>query len=282
MLDSKSNLTRIGFSTGALEKGDFKTAFRWLLNMKVKSVEISALRLEELEPLVNALKSLPIKEFNYVSFHAPAFFPKEAEKHVVQLLEKVASYGWNIIVHPDVIRKPKLWKKFNSHLLIENMDRRKSIGRTVSELDKIFKELPDAKLCLDMAHARQLDTTLTLLSQLISRFSNRIAEIHISELDSRYQHQPMSDGALADYQKFTSCFNSTIPVIIESTLGDNLASLRMNELKLTQIAMHPKRGVTIKNQNDKNAASPVKNSRKAHLRSPKAKPGTTARQVFAS
>ena len=235
MSDSKK---RIGFSTGALERGDFKSAVRWLLKNNVQSVELSALRVDELEPLVNALDSLPINQFKYVSFHAPSSFPKEAEKKVVELLEQVAKHDWNIIVHPDVIRTPRLWKQFNSHLLIENMDRRKTVGRTVNELDKIFKELPGARLCLDLAHARQLDTTLTLLTHLVSHYHNRIGQIHISELDSHCRHQPMSNAAVNDYKKFAKHFKS-LPVIIESMLDGDRSSLRKGEFDLTNDALYP-------------------------------------------
>jgi hypothetical protein len=236
MSDSKN---RIGFSTGALERGDFLSAIKWLHKHKVRSVELSALRVDELEPLVNALDALPTGQFEYVSFHAPSSFPKAAESWVVGLLGKVAKCGWNIIVHPDVIRTPRLWKPFNSHLLIENMDRRKAVGRTVAELDEIFKVLPGARLCLDLAHARQLDTTLTLLKHLINRYSNRIAQLHISELDSRCQHQPMSCSAVSDYKKFAGSFKATLPVIIESMLDGDRNSLRMDEFRLTNEALHP-------------------------------------------
>src|SRR5438309_4845307 len=39
----------------------------------------------------------------------------------------------------------------------------KSVARTADELAKWFVALPEARLCLDVAHARQLDTTLILL-----------------------------------------------------------------------------------------------------------------------
>ncbi len=237
MSDSNRKLNRIGFSTGSLEKGDFKTAIKWLKRHRVENVELSALRLDELEPLVNTLDSLPISQFRYVSFHAPSSFPKEAERRVVELLGKVANRGWNIIVHPDVIRKYGLWKKFESLLLIENMDRRKGDGRTAEELENIFQMLPKARLCLDLAHARQMDTTLNLLSHIVWRFSSRIAEIHISELDSWCQHQPMSSGAVRDYQMFASHFKSSLPVIIESMLDASRSNVRVTEIYLAWNAM---------------------------------------------
>jgi hypothetical protein len=84
-----------------------------------------------------------------------------------------------------------------------------------------------------------MDTTLTLLSQIISRFSPRIAEIHISELDSWCQHQPMSASAVNDYRMFASRFSSFLPVIIESMLDGNRVGIRMDEFDLARKAMRP-------------------------------------------
>jgi hypothetical protein len=237
MLDSEKAHNRVGFSTGALERGDYRKAMQWLVASHVPHVELSALRYAELEPLVGDLDSLPLAGFRYVSFHAPSAFRPEDEEHVVELLEKVRSRGWNIIVHPDVIRRPELWRRFGRQLLIENMDRRKSVGRTASELEKIFKELPGARLCLDLAHARQLDTTLTLLSRIIRQFSHRIAQVHISELDSKCQHFPMTLPAVNDYQHIAKGLESSLPVIIESMLDSDCASLRLDELELANEAL---------------------------------------------
>jgi hypothetical protein len=236
MSDSKLKTERIGFSTGALEKGNYKSAIKWICEQHIRSIELSALRYDELEPLVEYLDSFPIQQFQYVSFHAPSSFPKEVEEHVVRLLEKVAKRKWNIIVHPDVIRKPALWRRLKSRLLIENMDRRKPIGRTAGELEQVFAQLPDARLCLDVAHARQLDTTLGILWQIITRFSDRIEQIHISELDSQCRHHIMSWGAVNDYRRLAPKLKSTLPVIIESML-DECPEYRMDEFKLATCAL---------------------------------------------
>src|ERR1051325_10533180 len=100
------------------------------------------------------------------------------------MLRRVFKRWWNIIVHPDVMRKPTLWRQFGRKLLLENMDRRKTVARTADELAIYFEQLPEARLCLDFAHARQLDTTLSVLTEIIYKFLSKIAEIHISELDS--------------------------------------------------------------------------------------------------
>jgi len=237
MSDFKPSLSRFGFSTGALERGNYAKALSWMCHQDIRSIELSALRYDELEPLVEHLDGLDLTSFTYVSFHAPSSFPRDKEQRVLDLLKCVSKKGWNIIVHPDVIYTPHLWKFLGKHLLIENMDRRKSVGRTARELSDIFGDLPQARLCLDMAHARQMDTTLTSLWDIIHRYHDRIAEIHISELDSNCQHRPMSEGAVSAYQSLAGYLHHHTHVIIESMLDKLPTNLRMEELHLAQIAL---------------------------------------------
>jgi hypothetical protein len=239
MLDSNHCRSRTGFSTGALERGDFRKAISWIKDSGIKVLELSALRYEELRPLVESLDELPLDSFSYISLHAPSSFPEKSETEVVDLLFPVSQRGWNIIVHPDVIYNPKRWKPLGDRLLIENMDRRKPIGRTAAELKSLFCELPEAQLCLDVAHARQLDTSLTLLWEIITDFGDRIKEVHISELDSFCRHRPMSIGAVSDYQRVAQAIGAMIPVVIESMIGANHAFLRMEEVDMAEAALNP-------------------------------------------
>ena len=45
----------IGFSTGALARGDFRRGLALLRSYQIQVVGLSALRMEELEPLIDAL-----------------------------------------------------------------------------------------------------------------------------------------------------------------------------------------------------------------------------------
>ncbi len=240
MSDSNLNNSRFGFSTGALERGDYAKAVSWMEHQHIQSIELSALRYDELAPMIEHLDCLDLRHFSYISFHAPSSFSREQESRVLELLKRVSNRGWNIIVHPDVIYTPSLWAFLGEHLLIENMDRRKPIGRTAEELNDIFQRLPQARLCLDIAHARQMDTTLTSLWEIIRLYFDRIAEIHISELDSSYRHRPMSEGAVSAYRKLANHLDGHIHVIIESMLDRQYASLRMEELDLARQALNAK------------------------------------------
>jgi hypothetical protein len=60
----------IGFSTGALAKGDFATGLAVQRGVpRIDAVELSALRDHELPLLVDAIPSLDLEGFEYVSFH---------------------------------------------------------------------------------------------------------------------------------------------------------------------------------------------------------------------
>src|SRR3954451_22620697 len=71
----------IGFSTGALAKGDFALGLDAQRNVAgIDAVELSALRDHELPTLVDAIGSLDLDDFEYVSFHAPSRLAAMDEK----------------------------------------------------------------------------------------------------------------------------------------------------------------------------------------------------------
>ena len=62
----------IGFSTGALALGDFRSALHMLEGHNCPAVELSALREAELPGLMDALADLDLGRFKYISVHAPS------------------------------------------------------------------------------------------------------------------------------------------------------------------------------------------------------------------
>jgi hypothetical protein len=150
-----------GFSTGALALGDIELALKMLEGINVDAIELSALRVRELPPLVAFARHADLDRFAYVSIHAPTDYDAAQEADVVDQLAGFAERGWPIVVHPDVMRDLFAWKRFGSLLCIENMDKRKRVGRTAGELERIFDKFPDARMCFDIGHARQVDTSMT-------------------------------------------------------------------------------------------------------------------------
>src|SRR6185436_7951807 len=128
----------IGFSTGALAKGDFARGLALQRDVaRIDAVELSALRDHELPALVDAIPALDLGAFAYVSFHAPSKLQSLDEITVFELLRRLPE-SWPIIAHPEILRTPYLWRSLGERLCLENMDNRKTTGRTVSELRALF------------------------------------------------------------------------------------------------------------------------------------------------
>lgn len=146
----------VGFSTGAVALGDFHTALQVLTAHGVQAVELSALRAVELPRLLADLENLDLSVFQYVSIHAPSSFEARDEATLVRALSETNPV-LPVVVHPDAIHVVERWRALERRLLLENMDRRKSRGRTAEDLDLFLRDLPEAGLCFDVGHARQVD-----------------------------------------------------------------------------------------------------------------------------
>ena len=210
----------VGYSTGALALGDFERGLSMLDSKDAEAVELSALRSVELPPLLNAVFSR-LEElqdrYRYIAFHAPT--DHQDERDLVERLRSIAERGFNIVVHPDIIRDVSLWQQLGERLCIENMDSRKATGRTASELRGVFEKLPQAKLCFDVAHARQVDPTMTEATRILSEFRNRLAQVHLSEVNGKGKHFAMSFNAKRAYELLADDLSS-VPVILESPVDE--------------------------------------------------------------
>src|SRR4051812_25507604 len=114
----------LGFSTGALAKGDFQAALGIQRGLGLSAVELSALRRDELLPLMEALPGLDLNGFSHVSLHAPSRLDGLDELELVAILSDVPT-SWPVVVHPDLIQSPSHWRFFGPRLCLENMDQRK-------------------------------------------------------------------------------------------------------------------------------------------------------------
>jgi hypothetical protein len=206
----------IGFSTGALAYSDFQQGLAIIRAHNLKVVELSALRDNELRPLIDVIDELKLDNFDYVSFHVPSKFKVMGEEEIVELLKRVAKKNWPLIVHPDVIERFDRWSVFGELLSIENMDKRKPIGRTAGELSAIFEKLPDARLCFDLGHVRQVDPTMSVALEIIDRFGNRLHQLHVSEVNTNSQHDRLTFETTLAFQKISALIPESIPAILES------------------------------------------------------------------
>jgi hypothetical protein len=209
-------MENIGYSTGSLARSDVSAALEMLQRHATGSVELSALRTHELIPILRAIPDLPLHEYRHISIHAPSAFTVAEESVIARELLPFARRGWLIVMHPDAIHDFDVWSGFGNRLCLENMDRRKPVGRTVEELQPIFARLPRASFCFDIAHARQCDTSMTEAYRLLEAFGGRLAEVHVSELDAHSRHVRLSRAGIRACLEVAGSIPLDVPVIIEA------------------------------------------------------------------
>jgi hypothetical protein len=205
----------IGFSTGSLAKSDYRAALSVLGKTGAKAVELSALREHELAPLLQDLAGLDLSQFEHASIHAPSRLIDYTEEQLVSALLPVAKAGYPIVVHADIITDDAAWKRLGRHLCIENMDKRKSRGRTWREIGETFAVLPKARFCLDVAHARQIDPTMSETIQFLRHFGDRLEQLHVSELDGNSKHNQLSYSGSLSIQSVRNYVPVDVPIILE-------------------------------------------------------------------
>jgi hypothetical protein len=158
------------------------------------AVELSAVSAPELPGLLRYLAAAPRLPFLFVSVHAPSKELNGDEDELVATLAEVPAWVDAIVVHPDTIVDPALYRRLGHRLSVENMDSRKRAGHRADDLAAIFEELPDAQLCLDVAHAKDIDPTMSEASEMLRRFANRLSHVHVSSLDESLHHVPLTEG----------------------------------------------------------------------------------------
>ncbi|MCC6558933.1 MAG: hypothetical protein IT372_38895 [Polyangiaceae bacterium] len=206
----------MGFSTGALALSDVGRALEMLAGSGATAVELSALRLHEVGPLLAMAKGLDLSAYPYVSVHAPSRFSAQDEPRVVDAMVELAGRGWPIVIHPDTIHDVSAWRRLGALAVIENMDKRKPIGRTVEELGRFFEALPEATFCLDLGHARQVDRTMSEAYFLASGLGQRLRQLHVSEVNTQSRHDPLSWGSALAFRKVARLIPDGVPLILET------------------------------------------------------------------
>lgn len=210
----------LGFSTGSLSPGNARQALSMLTHHATSAIELSALRANELDEVLEVATTSNWSPFHYVSFHAPSKFNGITEAEVLRKLKPIVDRRWPIIVHPDVITDWEAWNNLGSFVTIENMDGRKPAGRTVAELEPIFARLPQAKFCFDIGHAAQIDPTMTLARELLAAFGDRLMEVHLSVVDDAFNHQPLTAKSMQDFVPALKRLVGSPAIILETPVNE--------------------------------------------------------------
>jgi sugar phosphate isomerase/epimerase len=223
----------VGFSTGALARHLLRQAVGTARDLGLRTIELSALRVGELAALADFVGSEDLTDFQYVSIHAPTDFEDDQEAWVTSLLIDLAKkYQFPVVVHPDCFHDETRWLPLQHLLCIENMDKRKAVGRTLEELAPIFRRFPFARLCFDAAHAQQIDASMTEAFRILRAFRGRITQIHLSEVTSSSRHTRLTYGAVGSFGFIRSQLKDEVPVILESPVRTMMEAV--SELQLAR------------------------------------------------
>jgi hypothetical protein len=232
-------MRRIGFSSGALAYADFRAGVAMLRNKAVEALELSALRQNELRPLLDGIDDLDLSQFKYVAVHAPSRFAREDEEEIVEMLAGICDRGWPVVLHPDAVHDFSLWQRLGRMLCVENMDKRKPIGRTVVELERVFERLPEASFCFDIGHARQVDSTMTEAYFILKRFSRLLRQVHLSEVNTRSKHDPLSYASILAFQEVAPLIPEDVPIILETPVPEDQIDFEVEQATQALPLAHP-------------------------------------------
>jgi hypothetical protein len=197
---------RYGLSTGwnAALRGDFAAGTRVALGFSAGVVELGAHTLEDLTVLEDYIASpasqAELQRFDEVSVHGPTAPPGLDWTNVSERLAQLPRLIARVVLHPDVLAEPGELLPVGPRAVVENMDVTKLDGRTAAELERTFAGLPEAGLCLDVAHAWTVDPSMEEGSRILDRWGDRLAELHVSGIDLDGVHRSPTRADLATYE----------------------------------------------------------------------------------
>ena len=213
-----------GFSTGCLYKNHdplSPEAIDLVAQSGARLIELSAVMLERLPDLAR-IEPRQLAGFEYVGLHAPANlrYRNDAAAHeALRVLSEACERlpVRHVVFHPDTIEAWEVVEAAGLPAAFENMDRFKSFGRTMEDMEKILGAGKNRKMILDVAHAHTNDPSMRLARELLERFRDRIAAIHLSGCRSqkggREHHVPLS---LTLQEELFLPLPAGVPVVIES------------------------------------------------------------------
>lgn len=187
-------MVKLGYSLGEPKpKHSLKERIRILLSVETSAVELSYLTANRLEEKLDDEDKERVRQFDYISIHAPALVSKEpkvrlrypsapANAMLDLILEIAAEIGADtILFHPDIVDDfAWLNQKVGKLLAFENMDVQKPFGNNVEDLKTIFAQAPKAKWVCDLNHIYTIDRSMELANEFHQQFKDRLCHYHLS------------------------------------------------------------------------------------------------------
>ena len=174
-------------------RGDWEAQVAEARRVSPFAVELSVLSETELVSLREYLATGPSLPYRYLSIHGPSKDRRLDEDQLVAELGGLAARADAVVMHPDTIEVAERYRVLGRKLLLENMDVRRGWGRTREELASTFADLPDAGFCFDIAHAWSIDPDMSIATDLLDGFGDRLRHLHVSSLSSKLHHVPLTE-----------------------------------------------------------------------------------------
>lgn len=230
---------KLGLSTGCFYKLYENTELtddllNFYLDNEIELIELNILKAKKCEKLYSLSKKL-LTRFECVSLHAPSDITYRDDEQTNIILSNISNFSKlhnisSVIVHPDKIVDFSVFKKYpETCFLYENMDKRKSAFRLLSDLKAIGSH---EKFVIDLQHLYTNHEKYASFQLFIKENINKIFEFHVSGYDAVSNHAPLhisKNASIIKMLKWLSRFSHRIPTIIESVFSDKNQILREYE-----------------------------------------------------
>ena len=87
---------------------------------------------------------------------------------------------------------------------------------------------------LDIGHCRQVDPTMNEAYLILRAFGDRLRQLHVSEVNSRSTHDPLSSASIDAFRTVCSLIPENIPLILESPVREEDIN---REIELARLAL---------------------------------------------
>ena len=212
-------MLKLGYSLGAGKNSryTFKERLKMLSFVEKYAIELGYVAANRLEEALDVEDIREIKKFGYRSIHAPAIlneyenpewirYPSNKAEKIIEKLIEIANAinAQTILFHPDLVDDFSwLNNKIGKRIAFENMDVKKSFGKSVEDMVNVFSKAPEAKWVCDVNHLYTIDPTMKLAEDFHRAFGDRISHYHLSA-----------------YGGFHDCFNVSHEDIILKGIQD--------------------------------------------------------------
>lgn len=187
-------MIKLGYSLGESKpQYSLKERIDILLLVEQYAAEMSYVVADRLKEELDEQDIANLKQFEYISIHAPVLiaedpkewirYPgKEGDAVIDKLLGIAQSLGARtILFHPDLVDDFRwLNERVGKLLAFENMDIKKSFGKTIEEMESVFTQAPNARWVCDVNHIYTMDETMKLTEQFHTHFQDRLCHYHLS------------------------------------------------------------------------------------------------------